>query len=209
MTDFDHDVREKKIIARGASHRKRGSKSKKCTLPSDLLTPTQKRKLNGPCLSVRTDRPISWQEFQALPTDLKQAYLEALMHSLGPNQSELAVIFGCSPATVSKGLTALGLRLTDKTGRRRTRGERKAELTAFCAAESETDPPEAEVPESKTPPVCTEQTQETETPTAEEAGIRQAVFRYDRIPSGEDLTLLAPLLGRPGARMSVVITVDL
>ena len=131
------------------------------------------------------------------------------MHSLGPNQSELAVIFGCSPATVSKGLTALGLRLTDKTGRRRTRGERKAELTAFCAAESETDPPEAEVPESKTPPVCTEQTQETETPTAEEAGIRQAVFRYDRIPSGEDLTLLAPLLGRPGARMSVVITVDL
>ena len=48
MHDFDYDAMQKKRIARGASHMKRGSKSKKCTLPSDYLTAAQKRRLNAP-----------------------------------------------------------------------------------------------------------------------------------------------------------------
>ena len=47
MNDFDFDVLQKKRIARGAYHRKNGSKSKRCTLPSDYLTAAEKRKLNG------------------------------------------------------------------------------------------------------------------------------------------------------------------
>ena len=39
MTDgafcFQEDVRDRSIIKRGAVHKKNGSKSKKCTLPSD------------------------------------------------------------------------------------------------------------------------------------------------------------------------------
>ena len=50
MTDaeyvFQQDVKERKKMKTGAMHRKCGSKSKKCTLPSDYLTPSQKKKLN-------------------------------------------------------------------------------------------------------------------------------------------------------------------
>lgn len=38
MTDFDYDVKQRRELARAAKYRKRGSKSKKCTLPSDYLT---------------------------------------------------------------------------------------------------------------------------------------------------------------------------
>ena len=54
MHDFDYDAMQKKRIARGASHMKRGSKSKKCTLPSDYLTAAQKRRLNGPVSTYKT-----------------------------------------------------------------------------------------------------------------------------------------------------------
>ena len=37
MNDFDFENMQKKRIAQGARHRVCGSKSKKCSLPSDLL----------------------------------------------------------------------------------------------------------------------------------------------------------------------------
>ena len=41
MNDFDYDALQKKRIAAGARHMKRGSRSKRCSLPSDNLTPSR------------------------------------------------------------------------------------------------------------------------------------------------------------------------
>lgn len=59
MNDFEKEVREKKSIASGARHRVNGSKSKRCTLPSDYLTPAQRKKLNGEVYTVNLNKPIT------------------------------------------------------------------------------------------------------------------------------------------------------
>ena len=58
MNDFDFENMQKKRIAQGARHRVCGSKSRKCSLPSDLLTAAQKRKLNGPVERYDMGKPI-------------------------------------------------------------------------------------------------------------------------------------------------------
>ena len=75
MHDFDYDAMQKKRIARGASHMKCGSKSKKCTLPSDYLTAAQKRRLNGPVSTYKLDEPMNWESFKAMPEDLQKKYI--------------------------------------------------------------------------------------------------------------------------------------
>ena len=86
MNDFDYDVMQKKRIARGASRMKRGSKSKKCTLPSDYLTAAQKRRLNGPVSTYKLDEPMSLESFKAMPEDLQKQYMEL--------RSEYIAMFG-------------------------------------------------------------------------------------------------------------------
>ena len=63
MHDFDYDAMQKKRIARGAMHMKRGSKSKKCSLPHDGLTAAQLRRLNGPVSTYKMDEPMDWEGF--------------------------------------------------------------------------------------------------------------------------------------------------
>lgn len=79
--EFNTDVKQKKSIARGAYARKNGSKSKKCSLPSDILTAAQKRKLNGPVQSYAVNRPMSWSAFKSMPADLQQAHLDFMQNA--------------------------------------------------------------------------------------------------------------------------------
>ena len=60
MNDFDYDALQKKRIASGAFHMKRGSRSKRCSLPSDNLTPAQLKRRNGPVSTYKLDQPMSW-----------------------------------------------------------------------------------------------------------------------------------------------------
>ena len=41
MRDFDYEVLQRKRIAQQAKHKKKGSKTCKCSLPSDYLTAKQ------------------------------------------------------------------------------------------------------------------------------------------------------------------------
>lgn len=62
MTDakylFVSDSREKKSVARSAVHRKGGSKSKKCTLPSDYIRAQIDREQER----IFKDKFIPWEE---------------------------------------------------------------------------------------------------------------------------------------------------
>lgn len=76
MDDFTYDVIENKRIASGARHRKRGSKSRRCVMPSDLLTAAERKRLNGHVKNYNLSAPMKWAEFKAMPDDLQLEYLE-------------------------------------------------------------------------------------------------------------------------------------
>ena len=133
MHDFDYDAMQKKRIARGASHMKHGSKSKKCTLPSDYLTAAQKRRLNGPVSTYKLDEPMNWESFKAMPEDLQKKYILNLQETYQANDKMIAKLFGKSDVTVGEHRKRLGLKPTGKS--RMTRDEvavRDAKWDAFC-----------------------------------------------------------------------------
>lgn len=78
MNDFDFDVMRKKSLVASARKRVNGSKSKKCTLPSDYLTPAQRRELNGKVETMNVNLPITWGELKALPPHMAKEYIETL-----------------------------------------------------------------------------------------------------------------------------------
>ena len=75
MTVFEQDVRQKRDVARGASRRKGGAGSRRCTLPSDYLTAAQKEKRNGPVTVVKLNEPMKWERYDMLPDHLRREYL--------------------------------------------------------------------------------------------------------------------------------------
>lgn len=98
MNDFDYDIVQKKRVARGAFahvNRKRG----KCRLPSDYLTAAQKREMNGKMKTYNATRPMPWEDFKAMPDDIKREYLRN-MKSCGGAATYLAEEMGCCSATI-------------------------------------------------------------------------------------------------------------
>lgn len=103
MNEFDYDVWQKKIIARGAYHIKRGSRSKKCSLPYERLSPAQRKKLNGEVVSYNMDKVLSWETFKKLQPDTQKEYLEGLRTKFGVSASRIARdMFKISPASLTK-----------------------------------------------------------------------------------------------------------
>lgn len=105
MTDerfvFTQDVRERSKMKTGAFHKKNGSKSKKCTLPSDYLTAKQKKKLNGECETLKLNEPFrDWKQFKKYAVSMKMAYLDNLVHNYGAKQKDVADMFGVTVNTV-------------------------------------------------------------------------------------------------------------
>ena len=133
MHDFDYDAMQKKRIARGASHMKHGSKSKKCTLPSDYLTAAQKRRLNGPVSTYKLDEPMNWESFKAMPEDLQKKYILNLQETYQANNDMLGKMFGVTGVSVCKMRHALGIGAMGQS--KMTRDEvtvRDAKWDAFC-----------------------------------------------------------------------------
>ena len=133
MHDFDYDAMQKKRIARGAAHMKRGSMSKKCTLPSDYLTDAQKRRLNGPVSTYKLDEPMNWESFKAMPEDLQKKYILNLQETYQANNDMLGKMFGVTGVSVCKMRHALGIGAMGQS--KMTRDEvtvRDAKWDAFC-----------------------------------------------------------------------------
>lgn len=114
MNDFDYDIVQKKRVARGAFahvNRKRG----KCRLPSDYLTAAQKREMNGKMKTYNATRPMPWEDFKAMPDDIKREYLRN-MQSCGGAATYLAEEMGCCSATIIECGKKLGCRLCEVVG---------------------------------------------------------------------------------------------
>ena len=133
MHDFDYDAMQKKRIARGASHMKRGSKSKKCTLPSDYLTAAQKRRLNGPVSTYKLDEPMKWESFKAMPEDLQKKYILGLQENYGANDEMIGKMFKKSDTVALRVRNTLNIKPLGKCKlNRNEKAIRDAKWEAFC-----------------------------------------------------------------------------
>lgn len=112
MTDFDYENKQKKDIARGARYKKNGSKSRRCTFPSDHLTPAQKAALNGPVTTILLNQPMSWETFRspAMTDTLRVEYIKNLQGTYRASNQMLSKMFGISASSVGIELRRLNLR---------------------------------------------------------------------------------------------------
>ena len=148
MNDFDYDVMQKKRIARGASHMKRGSKSKKCTLPSDYLTAAQKRRLNGPVSTYKLDEPMNWESFKVMPEDLQKKYILGLQENYGANDEMIGKMFKKSDTVALRVRNTLNIKPLGKCKlNRNEKAIRDAKWNAFCNGVVGGKPGEAKEPE--------------------------------------------------------------
>lgn len=130
MTDerftFVEQQRETKSAARGARHRVCGSKSKRCTLPHEYLTPAQMKRRNGIVNTYNMNAPHTKAELSGWSQDLRREYFTGLMQRYCPTDAQLADMLGCSKSTVYNLLTACSV---SRENHRQTREQRAAWCT--------------------------------------------------------------------------------
>lgn len=127
MNDFDFDVMQKKRIANNAAHMKRGSKSKKCSLPSDHMTPAEWKRRNGPVSTYSLNKPMDWGTFKSLPVDIQQSYIDILQSRFNVTTSTISKdLFDNTPATLKAHMDKYGLKYIQMKGRNMTAEEREA-----------------------------------------------------------------------------------
>lgn len=95
------DIKKKKHAGSGYRYKKNGSKSKKCSLPSDNLSKKEIEKMNGECKVYNLNKPMSYSNFCAMPVDLQIKYLEMLRDKFGANQTEISKMMNVAPSTLA------------------------------------------------------------------------------------------------------------
>lgn len=149
MHDFDFDIMEKKRIAQGARARKCGSKSRKCTLPSDYLTAAQKKGLNGKVSTYNLSGPMTYSKFRVMPDDLQKEYLLKLRNDMGATLPAIGEMMQCSPETVRQALMRHGI----STNIKRMSFESKLRWNAWLKGEQLNDRAEVPAPAPSETPV--------------------------------------------------------
>lgn len=126
MNDFDYENYQKKRLAHQASHRKRGSKSKRCPMSTDYMTQKQWKERNGKVVSVNFDKPTSWANFKELSKGAQEEYLRHLAETYNANATNLAEMFGMSVATIRRHIQSADLDIRFRVGHSMNAEQREA-----------------------------------------------------------------------------------
>lgn len=94
-------ISERKSIARQARAKKNGSKSKRCSLPSDNMTKSEWKKRNGEMITVKLNEKMEYGMFKSLPKSLQAEYLNNLVDKYEARQKDIAEMFGISTSMTS------------------------------------------------------------------------------------------------------------
>ena len=132
---FMQTNRERKTISRSAKYRRNGSRSKKCTLPSDHLTPAQKKGLNGTVKTYDMNKPHSLRELRTWPDDLRHVYMDELLSRYRPSNKDLALMLNCSPSTVSQRMPSVFACFRGRGGQERQTEEQAIAWQRFISGE--------------------------------------------------------------------------
>lgn len=155
---FIQDVKEKKAIGRSSFNKRThagGSGKKKWA--AELMTKKELEKMNGELKTYRLNDPMTWEEFKALPDDIKKMYIKAIQEKFNPFDASIAkTLFGVHPSTFLDVLKRLGMchgnvdqrRQWDKAGFEAwARGEKPTE--AYQSLPKPTEEKVVEVTEAK------------------------------------------------------------
>ena len=207
MNDFNYDVREKKSLVASARRRVCGSKSKRCTLPSDNLTPAQRRKLDGPVEVYTISKPMSWDQFKSMPADLQQAHLDYLARTFSVGATTVSrVVFGLSDSALRQYLQHAGLHYP-KAGR--ASEDRLRRLSDWLGGTGETDEIGTETEGGRGEPIPEPEPENTLTNRAApdwlcESAVTSVTLDLDGDPTSISNAILCVMNGRP-ASVSVTI----
>lgn len=116
MNDFDYENYQKKRLAHQASHRKCGSKSRRCPMSTDYMTQKQWKERNGKVVSLNFDKPTTWENFKELSKGVQEEYLRHLAETYNANATNLAEMFGMSVATVRRHIQSADLDIKFRVG---------------------------------------------------------------------------------------------
>lgn len=180
-----------------------GSKSRKCTLPYELLTTSERKALNGEVKTYNLNQPIAWPELKTMPEDIQQKYLLHLRETFDASDIMIGQVLGLGRSTVVNLRKTLGV-----PGRNRSKRVAKEQMEAFqvfLGGETEADEViEEPVPEPETPqeePVAAKAQIQTGLQSITFAGETEVVEAYLT-----ELGLVAKNL-MPG-RVKVTVTVE-
>lgn len=126
MSDFEYDCLQKKRLARQAQYKKNGSKSKKCTLPHEYLTPKQLRERNGSVMTYNLSKPMEWKTFKGMPTELQNEYISKLIDRYGVNMVGLLDMFGVNRSTLMRHMQLSGMNFTFQRGHQMSKEQKKS-----------------------------------------------------------------------------------
>lgn len=148
MTDeryvYTQDQRERRSAASGARARKVGSRSQRCTLPSDHMTPAQKRQLNGKPEAINLNRPMTYKELKKLSPTLQFLYLDHLVTVHHARRVDLQEMLGIANRTLELLIKGLPGKLVFLRGRKSPASEWLAFLANAQPAQEPTQAQEAE-----------------------------------------------------------------
>ena len=168
---FNQTNRERSVTARGAWHKRGGSRSKKCTLPSDNLTPAQKKGLNGTVETYSMNAPHTLEELKLWPEDLRHEYMKGLLERHSPSNEDLALMLGCSRENIARALSMhFGIRRR-KGGNRVRTVEMERDWIEFVGRDI---PDDEELP--PLPPIPDPEMEADEPEVAPATGIKQLIL---------------------------------
>lgn len=106
---FIQTVKDRKSTAHGARYKKNGSKSRKCTLPSDYLTTKERKEMNGPMNTYSMNQPHTKAELRTWPRDLQIEYVAGILDKYHPTNADLGLMLGVHGNSASTYIHKLGL----------------------------------------------------------------------------------------------------
>ncbi|MGM9683142.1 MAG: hypothetical protein ACI3XQ_06050 [Eubacteriales bacterium] len=119
------DIRDKKITSHSAAKKVGGEKSTRCTLPSDYMSKKEIDSMSGECVSYNINKRLTWNEFTALPDDIKCVYIKFIRQKYGVSDREIAEMLCVSKNTLGNKIRRLGIGQGEHT-RGRTSKDNKA-----------------------------------------------------------------------------------
>lgn len=96
--DLFDDLKVKNAVAQSA--RTRPSGKSRYMMPSDYLSATEKKKLNGEITVYTMKEPISWAKFKGYPKDIQKEYIQWFVDEFGVSRSMLCEVFDVTANTI-------------------------------------------------------------------------------------------------------------
>lgn len=106
---FVSTSKERKQLSHSAKKRVVG-KGKYVSMPSDNLTPKERKELNGKLTTYEMDRPHKYYELLGFPKDIRKEYIQGLIDKYEPSINDLARMLQCNNNTCREILDSLEIK---------------------------------------------------------------------------------------------------